>query len=231
VLIGNISSYCRSGDESSKKSKWRRGRFGLTDTSTSCLYLNQGSRNNGQLECPGPLFARPSMYGICGCMDILVTSPRTRIRTQIYSLGPHFLRRPPKGGLSCTASLTSSSKGAVFAGQSPVSTLSAAWQKPLLPTSSFGLIRPNTVSGPSDAPITTNPTDSGAVEMPMRSQNAAIFDSSVRLCLLTYHHNPHLVRVMWGTPHLLSSFMLLVRFLLRSKRWTMWTCGAKAVPK
>jgi hypothetical protein len=55
---------------------------------------------------------------------------------------PSFLETPPNGGLSCTASLTSSSKGAVFAGQSPASTLSAAWQKPLLPTSSFGLIRP-----------------------------------------------------------------------------------------
>jgi hypothetical protein len=144
VLIGNISSYCRSGDESSKKSKWRRGRSGLTDTSTSCLYLNQGSRSNGQLECPGPLFARPSMYGICDALMYGYPGDKPSYSDSHSNLlaVPSFLETPPNGGLSCTASLTSSSKGAVFAGQSPASTLSAAWQKPLLPTSSFGLIRP-----------------------------------------------------------------------------------------
>ena len=50
-----------------------------------------------------------------------------------------------------------------------------------------------------------------------------MFDSPVRLCLLTYHGKLHLVRVMWSIPHLLSSFMLLARFLLRSKMWTMWS--------
>jgi hypothetical protein len=50
-------------------------------------------------------------------MDILVTTPRIRIRTQIYSLGPQFLETPPnlpRGGFSCTASLNQQVEGAVF---------------------------------------------------------------------------------------------------------------------
>ena len=52
---------------------------------------------------------------------------------------------------------------------------------------------------------------------------AAMSDWPVRLCLLTYHGKLHLVRVMWSIPHLPSSFMLLARFLLWFKMWTMWS--------
>lgn len=113
VLIGDISSYCRSGDESSKKSKWRKGRSGSHRYSNQyVLYLTkEGRASNGTVGMSRAFICSPVYEWNYGCMDILVRSPRIRIRTQIYSLGPHFLETPPKlpnGGFSCTASLTSS---------------------------------------------------------------------------------------------------------------------------
>lgn len=79
-------------------------------------------------------------------------------------------------------------------GDHSVSLSAAAWRKPPLPTSHFGLIRPQPVSGPSDAPITVNTTDNGAVKTPMRSQCPLFFDWPVCLCSLTYQ------KLSWQAP-------------------------------